>query len=168
MGFPLELTMWWYAQTTYFIPAARLLCEALTFPCGTTQSPTPGEETASGRGKVCFKTEQGVYNHPAADVVLKKHGRATGCGQSCPLTARVNNDVMIWSGLDLDQHEPWLLQTFLPCICIHHPCQKWHIYLTSPVLYDTHCKPERQLRCRALDCFHYFYEKLNQFGFNLL
>lgn len=62
------------------------------------------------------------------------------------LTARVNNDVIILSGLDLDQHEPWWLQTFLPCMCIHHPCQKWHIYLTSPVLYDTHywshCKPE--------------------------
>lgn len=104
--------MWWCAQTTYFIPAARLLCEALTFPCGTTQPPPPGEDTASGRVKVCFKTEQGVYNRLAADVALNKHGRATGCGQSCPLTARVNNEVMTRSGLDLDQHDPWLLLTY--------------------------------------------------------
>lgn len=62
-----------------------------------------GEETASGRVKVYFKTEKGVYNHPVADVALKKHGRGTDCGQSRPLTARVNNDVMIWSGFDLDQ-----------------------------------------------------------------
>lgn len=127
-------------------------------PCGTTQPPPPGEETVSGRAKVCFKTEQGVYNYPAADVALKKHGRAPGCGQSCPLTARVNNDVMIWSGLDLDQHEPWLLQTYTT---LHmHLWQKWHIYVDNMSCRLAHIIDQivnqKELQCQALDCFHCF------------
>lgn len=153
------------------ISSQRLFCEALSFPCGTTQPPPPGEETASGRVKVCFKTEQRVYNHPAADVVLKKHGRAPGCGQSCPLTARVRNDVMIRSGLDLDHHEPWLLQTY--CYLAH----AYIIHVRNGIFTWNHlcCRvthitvnQNHSYGVKLLIASTTFTKNSNQFGFHLL